>query len=111
MLCSFQVYSKVIQLCINIFNYIHILFQILFPYRLLQGIEYSSLCKSRSLWGIDLSIYLFILLFRAAPEAYGGSRAGGQSRPLAAGLHHGHRNVGSKLLLQPTPQLTAIPDS
>ena len=32
-----QVYSIVIQ-------YIYILFQILFPYRLLQDIEYSSLC-------------------------------------------------------------------
>ena len=29
---------------------IYILFQILFPYRLLQNIEYSSLCYSRSLW-------------------------------------------------------------
>ena len=36
----FQVYSKVIQLYI----YICILFQVLFHYRLLQDIEYSSLC-------------------------------------------------------------------
>ena len=34
----FQVYSKVIQ------RYMYILFQILFHYRLLQDIEYSSLC-------------------------------------------------------------------
>ena len=34
----FQVYSKVIQL------YMYNLFQILFRYRLLQDIEYSSLC-------------------------------------------------------------------
>ena len=40
MLCVFQVYSKVIQLYI----YIYIYFQILFHYRLLQDIEYSSLC-------------------------------------------------------------------
>ena len=35
--CYFQVYSKVIQLYIYFFP-------ILFPYRLLQDIEYSSLC-------------------------------------------------------------------
>ena len=44
----FQVYSKVIQLCICIYThtyiYILFLFQILFHYRLLQDIEYSSLC-------------------------------------------------------------------
>ena len=38
MLCWLQVYSKVIQF------YIYIFFQILFPYRLLQNIECSSLC-------------------------------------------------------------------
>ena len=41
----FQVYSKVIQLYIQLYMiYILILFQILFHYRLLQDIEYSSLC-------------------------------------------------------------------
>ena len=39
-LCQFQVYSKVIQLCVY---YSHS-FQILFPYRLLHSIEWSSLC-------------------------------------------------------------------
>ena len=39
-LCSFEVYSKVIQLYIHV----SILFQILFPFRLLQNIEQSSLC-------------------------------------------------------------------
>ena len=37
MLCQFQVYNRLIQL------YIYIFFQILSHYRLLQGIEYSSL--------------------------------------------------------------------
>ena len=32
--------DSVVHMCINIY----ILFQILFPYRLLQNIEYSSLC-------------------------------------------------------------------
>ena len=36
----FQVYSKVIQL----HTHTHVLFQILFDYRLLQDTEYSSLC-------------------------------------------------------------------
>ena len=39
-LCYFQVYSTVIQLYKNIYSF----FQILFPYRLSQNIEYSSLC-------------------------------------------------------------------
>ena len=38
----FQVHSKVIQLYIYV--YVYILFQILFHYKLLQDIEYSSLC-------------------------------------------------------------------
>ena len=42
MLRWFQVYRKVIQLYIYV--YIYILFQIIFFYRLLQNIEYSSLC-------------------------------------------------------------------
>ena len=42
MLCQLQVYSKVIQL----YTYIYIYsFEILFPYRLLQNIEYSPLGK------------------------------------------------------------------
>ena len=38
--CQFQVYSKVIQSNI----YMYLLFQILFPYKLLHNIEYGSLC-------------------------------------------------------------------
>ena len=38
MLGQLQMYSKVIQF------YMYILFQILFPYRLLLNIEYLSLC-------------------------------------------------------------------
>ena len=43
---QFQVYSTVIQLFIYIsrYIYIYILFHILFHYRLLQNIEYISLC-------------------------------------------------------------------
>ena len=62
---------------------------------------------SRSL---SLFIYLFIfLLLRAAPAAYG-SQARGQIRAVAASLCHSHNNAGSKLHLQPIPQLMAMPD-
>ena len=49
------------------------------------------------------------LKFRAAPTAYGGSQARGQTEASAAGLHHS--NARSEPLLQPTPQLMATPDS
>ena len=39
-MCYFQVSSKVIRL------YVYILFQILFHYRLLQDIDYSSPCRT-----------------------------------------------------------------
>ena len=53
---------------------------------------------------------VFFLLFRAASMAYGGSQASSQIGAAAAGLHHSHSNSGSKPCLQPTPQLTEIPD-
>ena len=42
--------------------------------------------------------------------AYGGSQVRGQIGAVAAGLCHSHRNTGSESRLQPTPQLTAMPD-
>ena len=58
-----------------------------------------------------VGVFLFCFLhFRAAPVAYGSSQAKGQIGAAAAGLHHSHSNLGSKLCLQPTPQLTAVPD-
>ena len=54
--------------------------------------------------------FLFLLLFRAAPAAYGGSQARVQIRTAAAVLRHSHSNSGSELHLQPTPQLTATLD-
>ena len=47
----------------------------------------------------------------AAPTAYGSSQAGGQIGAAAAGSCHSHSNVGPEPHLQPTPQLTAVPDS
>ena len=48
--------------------------------------------------------------FRAASMAYGGSRARGLIRAVAAGLCHGHSNAGSKPHLWPSAQLTATLD-
>ena len=42
------------------------------------------------------SVFLFFLLFRAAPVAYGGSQARSQIWAVAAGPHHSHSNTGSK---------------
>ena len=53
---------------------------------------------------------LFLLLFRAAPLAYGGFQARGPIKAIAATLHHSHSNTGSEMHLQPTPQLMATPD-
>ena len=53
---------------------------------------------------------LLLLLFRAAHMAHGNSQARGQIRATAACLHHSHSNVGSKLHLGLTPQLTTTLD-
>ena len=56
-------------------------------------------------------IYIYIyLLFRAACTTYGGSQARGQIGAAATSLYHNHSNTGSKLRLQLTPQLRAMPD-
>ena len=58
-----------------------------------------------------LFIYCLSAFSRAAPVAYGGSQARGPIGAIAAGLHQSNSNSGSELRLQPTPQLTATPDS
>ena len=58
--------------------------------------------------------FFFFLSFffsRAAVAAYGGSQARGLIGAIATGLRQSHSNAGSKPLLQPTPQLTATPDT
>ena len=58
---------------------------------------------------LDFSFFLFVFcLFRAIPVAYGGSQARGLIRTVTVGLCHS--NARSELHLQPTPQLTAMPD-
>ena len=54
--------------------------------------------------------FSFFFLFRATPEAYGSSQARSRIGATAVSLCHSHLNMGSKLHLQPTPQLTAMPD-
>ena len=51
-----------------------------------------------------------VCLFRATLEAYGSSQARARIRAVAAGLHHSHSNAVSEPHLQPTLQLTAMPD-
>ena len=55
---------------------------------------------------LSLFIYLFIY-FRAPPMVYGNSQGRGRIGAIAAGLHHSHSHEGS----EPTPQLTATPES
>ena len=57
-----------------------------------------------------LFLSFFFFLFRAAPEASGGSQARGRIKAAAVSLHHSHSKVGSKMSLRPTPQFTAMPD-
>ena len=42
--------------------------------------------------------------------AYGSSQATGRIRAVAAGLYHSYSNARSEPSLQPTPQLTIMPD-
>ena len=67
-------------------------------------------------YGLNISVFILLLssslllLFRAAPAAYGGSQARAQIGAVAAGLHHSHSNARSEPRLQLTPQLMALPD-
>ena len=54
--------------------------------------------------------FFFFTFFKDAPAEYGRSQVGGQGGAAAAGLYHSYSNTGSELCLQPTPQLTAMPD-
>ena len=51
--------------------------------------------------------FFFLAVFRAAPAAYGGSRARGLVGAVAAGLHHSHSNARSEPSLQTAPELKA----
>ena len=65
----------------------------------------SGLLTYCTIVGTPLSLFL-----KATPVAYLSSWARGQTGAPAASLHHSYSNAGSKLHLQPTPQLIATPD-
>ena len=83
----------------------------LFAAQLCWSLCFSACLLSTLSWGSQILFFFFFLFAfsRAAPAAYGGSQARGLIRAVAAGLSQSHSNVGSKPLLQPTPQLTATP--
>jgi len=60
---------------------------------------------------LDFFFFFFFFAFIGAhPPAYGDWKARGRIRAIAAHLHHTHSNVRSEPRLQPTLQLTAMPD-
>ena len=61
-------------------------------------------------FSIFFFFFFFLLFLWAAPAAYGGSQARGPIGAVATGLRQSHSNAGSEPCLQPTPQLTAMPD-
>ena len=63
------------------------------------------------IWCFVLFCFCLFAFSRAAPVAYGVSRARGLIGAVAASLHHSHSNVRSEPHLPPTPQLTAMPDT
>ena len=57
-----------------------------------------------------LFIYLFFAISWAAPTACGGFQARDRIRAVAASLCQSHSKLRSEPHMQPTPQLTAMPD-
>ena len=54
--------------------------------------------------------FFFFVFSRAAPAAHGDSQSRGIIRAAAASLGQSYSNAGSEPCLQPTTQLTAMPD-
>ena len=60
---------------------------------------------------LSVLFFLFLVFFRAALTAYGGSQARGLIGAVVTGLRQSHSNAGSEpRLLRPTPPLTATLD-
>ena len=53
-------------------SYIYILFQILFHFRLLQDIDYSSLCYTVGPWFFLIGVFV-LLNFKSSPHILGNS--------------------------------------
>ena len=58
----------------------------------------------------EIFFFFVFYLFRAAPMAYGGSKARGPFGAGAAGLRHSHSISGPELHQQSIPPLAALPD-
>ena len=70
-----------------------------------EGKEYDTV--SVRIWGV----FCFFLVFLGPHlQQYGGSQVRGPIGAKAASLRHSYNNAGSKLCLQPTPQLRAMRD-
>ena len=67
-------------------------------------------CQAKNSHYLQLSLFFFNCLFRAAPAAYGRSRARGRIWTVAATLRHSHSNMRSEPRLWPIPQLRATSD-
>ena len=80
-----------------------------FHYRLLQCVEYSFLCYAVGPCCLSILFY-FILFFRAAPVAYGGSQYKVRIGATAAGRHHSHSNTRFEPYLQPILQFVVMQD-
>ena len=80
----------------------------LYPHQHLVGVclfdySHSNECEV-------ISLFFFFVFFRAAPHHMEVPQAKGQIGAAAVSVCHNHSNVGSELQMQPTPQLTAVPD-
>ena len=82
---------------IHLYIYLYKTFYVLW----LLGHTFSSCFDARS---------FFFSFFRASPMAHESSQDRGWTGATAAGLCHSHCNPWSEPCLQPTPQLTAMPD-
>ena len=75
--------------------------------------QLASLSSFKQITPLQFTCYhwffFFFFLLRAASAACGSCQARGWIGAAATGLHHSHRNIGSKPHLWPTPQLTAMP--
>ena len=60
--------------------------------------EDSNFCISLPTLFI-VCLFIYLLLFRATPVAYGGSQARGRIAATVVGLRHSHSNEGSELCL------------
>ena len=74
--------------------------------------EDACLIPSLAQWVGDLAFFCFVLFcfFRGTPMAHRRFQVRGGIGAATAGLYHSHSNSGSEPCLEPTPQLTAMPD-